>query len=158
MDWIIQSRKLIYDGSRGFYEKWNKLDRERQIAYDLTNMWNLKNKTNKIKQNKTKNYFFFFPCSACHSPVLISSALCLQAQVILAEWRLPWCIIFLVPFLKGRESWVAYQNKAASHNLSSGEKEGSFRFHAIFWGEEKLLKLSKNSNNVTTKSSWTVFH
>ena len=30
------------------------MDRERQIAYDLTNMWNLKNKTNKIKQNENR--------------------------------------------------------------------------------------------------------
>ena len=26
------------DGSRGYYAKWNKLDRERQMLYDLTYM------------------------------------------------------------------------------------------------------------------------
>ena len=30
------------DGPRGYYAKWNKSDRERQIPYDLTYMWNLK--------------------------------------------------------------------------------------------------------------------
>ena len=29
------------DGPRGHYAKWNKLDRERQIAYDITYMWTL---------------------------------------------------------------------------------------------------------------------
>ena len=30
------------DGPRGYYVKWNKLNRERQILYDFTYMWNLK--------------------------------------------------------------------------------------------------------------------
>ena len=34
------------DGPRGYYAKWNKSDRERQISYDFTYMWGLKNKTN----------------------------------------------------------------------------------------------------------------
>ena len=34
------------DGLGGHYAKWNKSDRERQILYDITYMWNLKNKTN----------------------------------------------------------------------------------------------------------------
>ena len=34
------------DGPWGYYAKWNKSDRERQIPYDFTYMWNLKNKTN----------------------------------------------------------------------------------------------------------------
>ena len=29
-------------GPRGYYVKWNKLNRERQILYDFTYMWNLK--------------------------------------------------------------------------------------------------------------------
>ena len=32
------------NGPRGSHAKWNKLDRERQIPYDLTYMWNLKEK------------------------------------------------------------------------------------------------------------------
>ena len=40
------------DEPGGYYAKWNKSDRERQIPYDFTYWWNLKNKTN--KQNKTK--------------------------------------------------------------------------------------------------------
>ena len=30
------------DGLRGYYAKWNKSDRQRQIPYDFTYMWNLK--------------------------------------------------------------------------------------------------------------------
>ena len=33
-------------GPRGYYAKWNKSYREKQIPYDLTYMWNLKTKTN----------------------------------------------------------------------------------------------------------------
>ena len=33
-------------GPRGYYTKWSKSDRERQIPYDFIYMWNLKNKTN----------------------------------------------------------------------------------------------------------------
>ena len=34
------------DGSRGYYDKWNKSDTERQIPYDFIYKWNLKHKTN----------------------------------------------------------------------------------------------------------------
>ena len=37
----------IYKNMKGTYAKWNKSDRERQIPYDFTCMWNLKNKTNR---------------------------------------------------------------------------------------------------------------
>ena len=41
------------DGSRGYYAKWNKS--ERQMPYDLTYMWNLENKTNQqTKQHKNR--------------------------------------------------------------------------------------------------------
>ena len=30
------------DGPRDYYTKWSKPDRERQISYDVTYMWNLK--------------------------------------------------------------------------------------------------------------------
>ena len=33
------------DGPWRHYAKWNKSDRERQILYDLTYMWNLKQKS-----------------------------------------------------------------------------------------------------------------
>ena len=33
------------DGPWGHYAKWSKSDRERQILYDITYMWNLKNNT-----------------------------------------------------------------------------------------------------------------
>ena len=42
------------DGFGGYYAKWNKSDRERQILYDTTYMWGLKNKAkkyNKIEKN-----------------------------------------------------------------------------------------------------------
>ena len=34
------------DGLGGYQAEWNKSDRERQILYDITYMWNLKNNTN----------------------------------------------------------------------------------------------------------------
>ena len=40
------------EGPRGYYDKLNKSDRERQILYDFTSMWNIKNKMN--KHNKTE--------------------------------------------------------------------------------------------------------
>ena len=40
--------------SRGYYGKWNKSDKERQILYDLTYMWNLKNENKQTNQNKKK--------------------------------------------------------------------------------------------------------
>ena len=41
-------------GPRGYYAKWNKSDKERQILYDFTSVWNLKNKwpNKKIKNRK----------------------------------------------------------------------------------------------------------
>ena len=36
------------DGLGGYYTKLNKPDRERQISYDITYMWNLKNDTNEL--------------------------------------------------------------------------------------------------------------
>ena len=47
------------DGLGGYYAKWNKPDRERQILYDITYMWNLK-KYNKLvnitKKKQTHRY------------------------------------------------------------------------------------------------------
>ena len=34
------------DGPRDYHTKWGKSDRERQISYDITYMWNLKYDTN----------------------------------------------------------------------------------------------------------------
>ena len=34
------------DGTRGYYAKQNNSVRERQIPYDFTHMWKLRNKTN----------------------------------------------------------------------------------------------------------------
>ena len=34
------------DGLGGNYAKWNKSDRERQMLYDITYVWNLKNTAN----------------------------------------------------------------------------------------------------------------
>ena len=36
------------DGLGGHYAKWNKSERERQILYDITYMWNLKYDTNEL--------------------------------------------------------------------------------------------------------------
>ena len=40
------------DGTRGYCTEWSKSDRERQMLYDFTYMWNLKSKINKQKRNK----------------------------------------------------------------------------------------------------------
>ena len=43
------------DGSREYNAKWNKPVRERQIPYDFTHMWNLRNETKgKKNNNKTR--------------------------------------------------------------------------------------------------------
>ena len=43
-------------GPRGYYVKWNKSDRGRQIWYDITYMWNLKTKQmNKHKKTETES-------------------------------------------------------------------------------------------------------
>ena len=45
------------DGPRGYYAKWHKSDRERQIPYDFTYMWNIKSKISKqTKQKQTHRY------------------------------------------------------------------------------------------------------
>ena len=36
------------DGPRDYYTKWSKSDRERQIPYDITYMWNIKNDTKEL--------------------------------------------------------------------------------------------------------------
>ena len=36
------------DGPRGYYTKWNKSERERQIPNDIAYMWNLKYNTNEL--------------------------------------------------------------------------------------------------------------
>ena len=41
------------DGPIGYYTTWNKSDRESQIPYNFTYVWNLKNKINE-QQNRNK--------------------------------------------------------------------------------------------------------
>ena len=42
------------EGHGGYYAKWNKSDRERQILYNITYMWTLKDTTNsKYNKNET---------------------------------------------------------------------------------------------------------
>ena len=36
------------DGPRDYHTKWSKSERERQIAYDITFVWNLKYDTNEL--------------------------------------------------------------------------------------------------------------
>ena len=36
------------DGPRDYHNKWSKADRERQIPYNITYMWNLKYDTNEL--------------------------------------------------------------------------------------------------------------
>ena len=42
------------DGPRDYHTKWGKSERERQMPYDITYMWNLKHDTNEyIYETKT---------------------------------------------------------------------------------------------------------
>ena len=36
------------DGPRGYHTKWSKSEKERQISYDMTYLWNLKYDTNEL--------------------------------------------------------------------------------------------------------------
>ena len=36
------------DGPRDYHTKWSKSERERQISYNITHMWNLKYDTNEL--------------------------------------------------------------------------------------------------------------
>ena len=40
------------DGLGGYYAKWNTSDREKQILYDITYMWNLKNTTSEYNEKE----------------------------------------------------------------------------------------------------------
>lgn len=42
------------DESIGYYAKWNKSYRERQIPYDFTYMWNLKNRNKTVIDTENK--------------------------------------------------------------------------------------------------------
>ena len=42
------------DETRGYYAKWNKSVRERQISYDFTHMWNLRNTTDEYRGREGK--------------------------------------------------------------------------------------------------------
>ena len=42
------------DGIRGYYAKQNKSIRETELSYDLTRMWNLRNKTRIIGEGRGK--------------------------------------------------------------------------------------------------------
>ena len=43
------------DGHTVFYAKWNKADRERQIPYDFTCMWNLKSQAKNKQKTRLLN-------------------------------------------------------------------------------------------------------
>ena len=43
----------MMDGPTNYYTKWSKSERERQILYDITYMWNLRYDTNELI-NKTE--------------------------------------------------------------------------------------------------------
>ena len=54
------------DGPRGYYAKWNKSDRERQILHDFIYMWNLKNKTNEQTEQKQSYSYREQTTGDCH--------------------------------------------------------------------------------------------
>ena len=42
------------DGTRGYYAKQNKSIRERQLSYDLTDLWNLRHKAEDLRGREEK--------------------------------------------------------------------------------------------------------
>ena len=47
------------DGTWGHYAKWNKPDRERQILYDITYMWNLQiQQTNEYNKKEADSQMY----------------------------------------------------------------------------------------------------
>ena len=57
MDKWIKQNVVMYR-SRWYNAKWNKSVRERQIPYDFTHMWNLRNKWNGVGEEKPRNRLF----------------------------------------------------------------------------------------------------
>ena len=55
----------IMDAARDYYAKWNKSDRERNIPYDFTYMWNLKKKTDKWTNTVKQNYRYTEQSGIC---------------------------------------------------------------------------------------------
>ena len=51
--WLLSSILLSFQFPSS-YAKWTKSDRERQILYGFTYMWNLKHSTNEQTKNKAK--------------------------------------------------------------------------------------------------------
>ena len=45
---------VVMDGATVYYAKWSKTVRERQIPYDFTNIWNLRNKTDEHRGIKKR--------------------------------------------------------------------------------------------------------
>ena len=45
------------NGPGDYHTKWSKSDRERQISYDITYMWNLKKKLYKWTYRQNRNRF-----------------------------------------------------------------------------------------------------
>ena len=50
-EWDVVTHSHM-DGLGGYYAKWNKSDRERQILYDIIYVWNIKNKLVNITEKK----------------------------------------------------------------------------------------------------------
>ena len=45
--YLSEKKEIIWmDAAKGFHIKWSKSERERQIPYDITYMWDLKDNTN----------------------------------------------------------------------------------------------------------------
>ena len=46
------------DGPGNYHTKWSKPDRERQILYEITNMWNLTKMIQKNLENRNRQRFW----------------------------------------------------------------------------------------------------
>ena len=54
-------------GLRDYHTKWSKSERERQIQYDITYMWNLKYDTNKHIQKQKQTYRYREQTCGCQA-------------------------------------------------------------------------------------------
>ena len=50
--WWIPTIYIKVDRTGGYYAKWNKSIRERQLSYDFTHMWNIRNSTEDCREKR----------------------------------------------------------------------------------------------------------
>lgn len=109
-------------------------------------------KQNKTKRNKRSLFPLPLQCLSESSANKLSSLPAGPGNTCRMEIALVYNLLKFFPERKRKLSCLSEQSSITWSIIWWGEE--CFGFQAIFWGEEKLLKLSKSNGNVTTKSSW----